>query len=199
MSETELSPSMKLFVDDVRKIVREGGGEETVTARVAERMQPLLREGDALGAQYRVPRPGTYALYPVWVEPGGSFSIAAAVWDVGAGTPVHDHGTWGVIGIVEGVEREARYLPTLVDGTVKFKQVEERDLAERRVIVCCTSDRDIHRVRCGSAVPCVGIHVYGADIGAIERHAYDPDTGDVRTFVSGWTVPQPDVAASRKG
>lgn len=197
MNETALSPSMKRFVDDVRRMVRDGGGEEAVTARVASRLQSLLQERDVLGRQYRLPRPGTYTLYPVWIEPDGGFCIAAAVWDVGAATPVHDHGTWGVIGIVEGVEREARYLPTLVDGRVLFKQVEERDLDERRVIVCCTSDKDIHRVRCGSTVPCVGIHVYGADIGAIERHAYDPDTGDVRTFVSGWTTPQPDAAAAR--
>jgi 3-mercaptopropionate dioxygenase len=197
MTESELTPEMRLFVDDVRTIVREGGGEEAVTARVASRLQPLLQQRDVLGASYKRPRRGTYALYPVWIEPDGSFSIAAAVWDVGAASPVHDHGTWGVIGIVQGVEREARYLPALAErGTATFKQVEERDIGERRVIVCCTSDKDIHRVRCGSDVPCVGIHVYGADIGAIERHVYNPDTGEVRAFVSGWTPLEAGAAAS---
>ena len=194
MTESDVTPSMKRFIDDVREIVRDGGGEEAVTARVASRLRPLLNERDVLGARYTRPHPGTYALYPLWIEPDGSFSIGVAVWDVGAASSVHDHGTWGVIGIVEGVEREVRYLPAVVDGAVKFEQVEERDLGERRVIVCCTSDKDIHRVSCGSAVPCVGIHVYGADIGAIERHVYDPDTGDVRAFVSGWTPLEATIA-----
>jgi 3-mercaptopropionate dioxygenase len=36
----------------------------------------------------------------------------------------------------------------------------------------------------------VCIHVYGGDIGRIERRAYDKETGEVRTFVSGWAAPE---------
>ena len=38
-----------------------------------------------------------------------AFSIASAVWNVGQGTPVHGHETWGVVGIYCGVEVETRY------------------------------------------------------------------------------------------
>ncbi|HYM91440.1 MAG TPA: hypothetical protein VEW91_07400, partial [bacterium] len=170
-----------------RKIVREAGGEQVVTEKVATRLRSLLQEPHVLNPRYTRPKPDNYVLYPVWVEPGGSFSIAAAVWNVGQVTPVHDHGTWGVIGIYQGIEREIRYKPAVVGGERRFKETEERDIGERQVIVCCTSDQDIHRVSCGSNRPCVGIHVYGADIGAIQRHVYEPQTGDVRAFVSGWT------------
>ena len=61
-------------------------------------------------------------------------------------TPVHDHGTWGVIGIYQGVEHEVCFKPAVISGDVRFRQTEERDIAERHVIVCCTSDQDIHRV-----------------------------------------------------
>ena len=33
-----------------------------------------------------------------------------------------------------------------------------------QVTVCCTTDDDVHQVRCGGVSPVVGIHVYGADI-----------------------------------
>jgi 3-mercaptopropionate dioxygenase len=179
---------MKLFVDDIRKIVQEGGGEPVVTARVADRLQSLLLERNVLDPRYTRPKSDTYVLYPVWVESDGSFCIATAVWDVGQVTPVHDHGTWGVIGIYQGVEHEVRFKPEVMSGKVKVRQTEERNIPERQVIVCCTSDQDIHRVGCGSGMPCVGIHIYGADIGTIQRHVYDPETGDVRTFVSPWTA-----------
>jgi predicted metal-dependent enzyme (double-stranded beta helix superfamily) len=33
----------------------------------------------------------------------------------------------------------------------------------------------------------VSIHIYGGNIGAIERHEYDRDTGQRRRFVSGYS------------
>jgi predicted metal-dependent enzyme (double-stranded beta helix superfamily) len=188
MAQATLTVPMQRFVDDVRAVVREGGGEEIVTQKVAALLRSLLNEGDVLDPRYTRPKTGNYVLYPIWVEPGGGFSIAAAVWDVAQVTPVHDHGTWGVIGIYRGVEHEVRFRPAVTGGGARFRQTDERDIETRQVIVCCTSDQDIHRVACGSNVPCVGIHVYGADIGAIRRHVYDVQTGDVRAFVSGWTA-----------
>ena len=188
MAIADLPLPMKRFVDEVRTIVREGGGEHVVTAKVAERLRSLLLEGVALDPRYTRPKSDSYVLYPVWVEPDGSFCVATAVWDVGQVTPIHDHGTWGVIGIYQGVEHEVRFKPEAAQGTVKLRHLETRDIPEQRVIVCCTSDQDIHRVGCGSARPCVGIHVYGADIGTIARHVYNADTGEVRTFVSRWAA-----------
>ena len=42
---------------------------------------------------------------------------------------------------------------------------------------------------CASATATVALHVYGADIGVIERHAFDPETGQATTFVSRWADP----------
>lgn len=188
MADTVLTLPMERFIADVRTIVHDGGSEDVVTEKVAARLRSLLREPDILDPRHTRPKSHNYVMYPVWVEPDGSFCIGAGVWNVGQVTPIHDHGTWGVIGIYRGVEHEARFKPAVINGAVRFRQIEERDIAERQVIVCCTSDDDIHRVSCGSDVPCVGIHVYGADLGAIQRHVYDPQTGDVRTFTSGWTA-----------
>ncbi len=32
----------------------------------------------------------------------------------------------------------------------------------------------------------ISIHIYGANIGALQRHTYDPATGQRRAFVSGY-------------
>jgi predicted metal-dependent enzyme (double-stranded beta helix superfamily) len=42
-------------------------------------------------------------------------------------------------------------------------------------------------VRNGSDGVSISIHVYGGDIGRIERHAYDPVTGAESIFVSGYS------------
>jgi predicted metal-dependent enzyme (double-stranded beta helix superfamily) len=45
---------------------------------------------------------------------------------------------------------------------------------------------DIHQVT--NAVDClsISIHVYGADIGRVHRHAFSPD-GTAKTFISGYS------------
>lgn len=61
-----------------------------------------------------------------------------------------------------------------------------------KVTVCCTTD-DLHQVDLEGDVPCVGLHVYGADIGTLPRRSYDPTTGAVSWFTSTWTTPDPCV------
>ena len=39
-----------------------------------------------------------------------SLSLYAIVWQPGQWTPVHDHGSWGVVGVVEGVLEERSYV-----------------------------------------------------------------------------------------
>jgi predicted metal-dependent enzyme (double-stranded beta helix superfamily) len=46
---------------------------------------------------------------------------------------------------------------------------------------------DIHQVVNGGDEVAVSVHAYGANIGRIERHVYDPVTGAARPFVSGYS------------
>jgi predicted metal-dependent enzyme (double-stranded beta helix superfamily) len=177
------SPSVAALAAQVRHILSEGDDEHRVTAAVAAALDDALAEGLEVPAPLRTPDPSHYVMYPLAVADDDSYSIACAVWDVGQRTPIHDHGTWGVIGILSGTEREIRYqLP----GTGAPVRLEERLLDTGSVAVCCTSDQDVHEVSAASDEPCIGIHVYGADIGRLVRHSYDPVTGQPRDFVSRW-------------
>jgi predicted metal-dependent enzyme (double-stranded beta helix superfamily) len=177
--------ALPAFVDDIDDIVREGGGETVVTERVAVRMRRLLACRDFLSPELVRPHPDRYVLYPLHVDPQGRFPVAAAVWGVGQATPIHDHQTWGVIGIYSGVEGESRFEPAH-DGLAALgsNRFEAGDVS-----ICCTTDRDLHAVGCSSDIACVGIHVYGADIGTITRYAYDSETGERNAFVSTWATP----------
>lgn len=187
MSTATLHPAVETFVHAVEEIVVRGGTEQEITAEVAEHLRPLVAHGvDIVPEAYRQPREDMYAMYPLYVAPDHSFCVAAAVWGIGQVTPIHDHGTWGVIGIVDGVEHEARF--AFPQGGRAPAFLGEHDLVPGDVDVCCTSDQDIHRVSCEGDRPTVALHVYGGDIGTIERRAYDPDTGEVKMFQSRWAA-----------
>jgi predicted metal-dependent enzyme (double-stranded beta helix superfamily) len=105
---------------------------------------------------------------------------------VGQKTPVHSHETWGVVGIYSGIEGESRYVKPLVDGEPLVLAESGLEWGPGQVSVCCVRDDDVHMVACVGDAPCVGIHVYGTDIGTLSRRAYDPATGEVRWFISQW-------------
>jgi predicted metal-dependent enzyme (double-stranded beta helix superfamily) len=51
-----------------------------------------------------------YARNLIYDAPDSSLSLYSIIWLPGQWTPVHDHGSWGVVGIVEGVLEERSYV-----------------------------------------------------------------------------------------
>ena len=57
---------------------------------------------------YRSSRAG-YTRNLIYEAPDKSLSLYSLVWLPGQWTPVHDHGSWGVVGVIEGVLEERSY------------------------------------------------------------------------------------------
>jgi 3-mercaptopropionate dioxygenase len=182
--------TLQAFIDEVRLIAASTDDEYEITERVAKRLSALLASDYQLPPEVTRPSSEHHVNYPLYIAPDDSWSLAAVVWNVGQRTPVHGHETWGVVGIYSGSEREFRYAkPTAAESGKPLTPAGEHVWKPGEVTVCCTTDDDVHAVAAVGDVPTVGIHVYGANIGTIERQLYDPATGAVRMFVSGWDTP----------
>ena len=179
------------FVARVDVLLEHERDEHALAFEVAEYLREMLADGFVMPAEYTQPGEHGYVMHPLHIDAEGRFSVAAAVWDVGQVTPVHSHETWGVVGIYSGTEGETKYVKPTHDGVPL--QVAEDGLrwGPGEVTVCCTTDDDIHRVECVGNEPCIGIHVYGADIGSLRRRSYDPSTGEVTWFTSVWEGTDP--------
>lgn len=195
MTDPEIDPAidtttrqLRPFIDEVDSIVRAGGGERAIVDAVADALRRTLAAGLDVAPAYQEPNTEHYVMYPLYIAPDESFCVACAVWNTGQITPIHDHGVWGVVGIVSGIEREESFRPGgegangLVVGPVE-------DFTPGDVTVCCTTDQDVHRVSSGSGAPCVGIHVYGGNIWKVNRRAYAADTGEISYFTSSMPLP----------
>jgi predicted metal-dependent enzyme (double-stranded beta helix superfamily) len=66
--------------------------------------------GGFLGPQHYRSDPSAYTRNLIYEAPDHSLSLYALVWLPGQWTPVHDHGSWGVVGVVEGVLEERSYV-----------------------------------------------------------------------------------------
>jgi predicted metal-dependent enzyme (double-stranded beta helix superfamily) len=143
----------------------------------------LIAIDDWLPEEFARPDPDRYQQYLLHCDSRERFSVVSFVWGPGQSTPIHDHTVWGLVGVLRGVERveSFRRLPggELVASGEECLNAGEVDAVSPRI-------GDIHRVTNGlSDRPSISIHVYGANIGAVERATYAPD-GTPNPFISGY-------------
>jgi predicted metal-dependent enzyme (double-stranded beta helix superfamily) len=152
--------------------------------RIGAALARLVARDDWLPLAYARPHPDHYQQYLLHADPAGRFSIVSFVWGPGQQTPVHDHGVWGVVGMLRGAEISQAYA---VDGSAPPRPMgQPHQLLPGDIELIGPDVGDIHRVANAllDAVS-VSIHVYGTDIGRHPRHVY-PDAGGVKQFISGY-------------
>jgi len=181
------TPEVRTFVADVRRAIDASSSPEDACERIRPRFAALLADEDWLPAAYQEPVPGSgmgggIGQWLLFRAGDGSLSLFALVVPSGSQTPVHDHLAWGLVGLYRGTQDEEIYAP---EGAA-LRLAETRTLAPGDFYALLPPRDDIHRVRTTSAVDSVSIHLLTNDTGCVRRHAYDPETGSVRDFRSGY-------------
>lgn len=164
---------------------RHGDDEARIFAEGAPLLAELVGHDDWLPDEFARPSAESYRQYLLYCDPQERFSVVSFVWGPGQRTPVHNHTVWGMVGVMRGAETCEEY-------AVPAPGAPMRPTGAHRVDpggVDKVSPRvgDIHVV--ANALPdrpSVSIHVYGANIGAVARHVFDPATGRASPFVSGY-------------
>ena len=105
---TTTRPDIELteLLDGIRSAIAARADWADTARLVADELRRHLPRPDVLSAEQRLGSPGGYLSHTLHVEPDGSFSIVALVWLPGQVTPIHDHLTWCVFGVIQGVEHE---------------------------------------------------------------------------------------------
>jgi 3-mercaptopropionate dioxygenase len=175
------------FSQDVDAVVRKYASESEILLHLKPSLEKLITKQGPLPTEAFAPRKDRFAMNLLHMPPDKTFSVIGGVWHPGQTTPIHDHLTWALIGVYDGEEREVLFRRT-DDGSnprlAKIEQVSER--VNKRGQVTVLGHAGIHRVDNISIKPALSIHVYGRDIGNAERHSYDPITGEISKFVSGY-------------
>jgi len=171
------------FVVGLNALVDGGAQEADILGDGARLLAELVRTRAWLPVEFRAVGSDAYRQYLLYRDPAGRFSVVCFVWAPGQGTPIHDHGVWGLVGVLEGAELSQHYSLGQA-GLFEIGDCERLEAGE--VAMVSPAIGDIHRVT--NALPdmsSISIHVYGADIGRHPRRTYAPD-GTSRSFVSGY-------------
>lgn len=184
MSTNPIAP-LRDFVIAFGRLLERETDEPRMLEQGSALLRTLVAQDSWLPAAYAEPHPTHYRQYLLHADSTERFSVVSFVWGPGQVTPVHDHTVWGLIGMLRGAEysqpwrlqADGRSVPDGAGVRLDPGQVE------------AVSPRigDIHRVHNAyDDRVSISIHVYGANIGAVQRHTY-PAEGGRKTFVSGYS------------
>jgi predicted metal-dependent enzyme (double-stranded beta helix superfamily) len=168
------------FVQDMTRLVERHGADEARMLDEGERLlRGLVGQDDWLPEEYAAPSPESYRQYLLYCDPLERFSVVSFVWMPGHRTPIHDHTVWGLVGVMRGEEMCEEF-------STAVKKINTHPVKAGTVDRVSPRIGDIHVVSNAGAQTAVSIHVYGANIGAVKRHTFDPATGQPKDFISGY-------------
>lgn len=188
MTEAREQPyTIDHFVEDVERIM--GSGEERggVIAKVTPLLKCLMDDDRLLRDEYRVDLEEGRFRYEFFRSEDESLTITAPAFLPGRPTPVHDHLTWGVIGVYSGQQLTTRYRRR-DDGSRPGRadlEVAESGVLTRGATYPLLPPDDIHRIEALGAEPGISIHVLGSDLRRQKRHIFHPESGTVEDWDGG--------------
>jgi 3-mercaptopropionate dioxygenase len=181
------TPTVRAFIADVRAAIAQAASAEAACDAIRPRFAALLDDPDWLASEYRRDAPesgmgGGIGQWLLFRAADRSLTLFSLVVPAGAQTPVHDHLAWGLVGLYRGTQDEEIYAGDPHALTLR----ERRALVPGDFYALLPPRDDIHRVRTTSPEASVSIHLLTNDTGCVWRHAYEPDSGAVRPFRSGY-------------
>jgi predicted metal-dependent enzyme (double-stranded beta helix superfamily) len=174
------------MVKGISQLVKNGDWPEPdVMDRAGRLMGDLIADDDWLPEAMAIPHPEFYRQYLLYGDPLDRFSLVSFVWGPGQQTPIHNHTVWGVIGMLRGAEKDQPYhlTSTGIEPSGPVRLLKPGDVAFVSPTV-----GDIHRVsNAFDDRVSISIHLYGGNIGRIQRSVYHAQTGVRKSFVSGYS------------
>ena len=176
---------LRTFVEDFTRILDSAVSEMDLLREGRDLLHALVSHDDWLPEIFARCVPERYQQNLLYCDALARFSIVSFVWGTNQKTAIHDHTVWGLVGVLRGEETSQRFVRRSGQPPVA---VGKAILRRGDVELLLPSAGDIHQVtNSGALGPAVSIHVYGGNIGAIERHEFDSETGEQRGFVSGYS------------
>jgi hypothetical protein len=188
-----MSEHITSFIDDDTDIRAAAGPSAAGLQRIATRMSAFVREagsGDGeetpSGNIHEGPRAQSGPLY----QDETGLTLVRARFGPEALTPIHNHGSWGVVGVYQGRDRYQLWR-RLDDGhgpgEATVQLVEERVLAPGDVVILPPPPQDIHAQQGMDGAAALEYVLFGrGDIAMTQPRLYfDPTQGTAEQVVPG--------------
>lgn len=170
------------FVNDMKELQAKDLDDAKILDFGSSYLEKLISNPDCIPPEYRVPalRDNTRLHGSYLLHRSDDLLVSAEVWGPGAHVDPHDHHVWGMIGVLDNTLNEIRFQWHEDESRPGFGVLEKsRDAVSKpgEVSLLIPGIDEIHQIDNPDSRPTVEIHVYGLDLGTIQRYKYDAETG----------------------
>jgi len=189
------TPAIRALVAETQRLMREVADDAVRVEQLRPAFATLLAADGWLPDAYAQPdcksgMGGGIGQYALYRARDGSLCLFALVVPPGSRTPVHDHLAWGLVGIYRGRQDETIY-ERLDDGSdpsrAQLAIKQRQAIGEGEFYALLPPRDDIHYVETTSEMPSISIHLLANDTACVWRHRFEPQTGAVTAFRSGYS------------
>ena len=179
--------TIESFIGEVKEILASDGSSEAGLNKIAERMKVLARHPELAGDEPMGNIHTGSQSKPLYVDDSGLILVRAK-FGPEAMTPIHSHGSWGVIGVYQGRDQYQVWRRN-DDGTgagdADVEMVEERILEEGDAVVLPPPPQDIHAQRGYDGEPTYEYVLFGANTMILPRLYFDPEQNSAKEVLPG--------------
>lgn len=186
---TTTLPAVDAFIGDVKAILAGVGATREGLDRIAARMESFVRDPEVLASHEEFTgniHTGRQSS-PLYTDESG-LTLVRARFGPEAMTPIHSHGSWGVIGVYKGRDRYQvwqRNDDGHGDGYAEVEMVDERILGPGDVVILPAPPQDIHAQQGHDGEAAYEFVLFGANTMVLPRLYFDPESHLAREVVPG--------------
>ena len=183
------SPIIHDFVKKCREEVSDCKDPfKCVETLIPDMLALASRSNEWICEDYLTPDANHYARNPVFLDEDNQLGLYVIVWQPQQWSAVHDHGTWGVVGVLEGSLYEHNFIrcdhqPKESDEGIELVRGGTLLLSTGSVTGFVPNPDHIHMTGNPSSERVVSLHLYGHSMAGF--NLYDVDQGSRRWFVAG--------------
>lgn len=174
------------FIKAMTRLVERYPHDEMETLRFGgQLLGELIANDDWLPEAFALPHPLHHQEYLLYCDPLERFAVLSLAFGPGQKTPVHDHLTWCLSGVLRGQENFEEYRH---DGEgLPMRKCESHLSPRGEVDAVSPTLGDIHVIsNARQDETAVSIHVFGGNIGVMKRNKFFLATGERHDYISGY-------------
>ncbi|HVX29850.1 MAG TPA: hypothetical protein VHA53_05175 [Nitrolancea sp.] len=179
--------TIESFIGEVKGILAQDGPTEQGLERIAGAMRELAKHPELAGEEPSGNIHTGSQSKPLYQDESGLI-LVRAMFGPEQMTPIHSHGSWGVIGVYKGRD-QYQVWRRLDDGTgagdAQVELVEERILEPGEAVILPPPPQDIHAQRGHDGQPTYEYVLFGANTMVLPRLYFDPAAESAKEVLPG--------------
>ena len=180
INESENPYRLYRFLTDLEDILTQEDNEATIVKRLIPKVRKLLIESEWIQFAFTHPDPQLgWSVNTLYDEPDYPITVQMVTWLPGQASPIHNHGTWGIVAIISGTEKNTFWQLDPNQGDYAIKPSREQILEAGDIIGF--SSNAIHQIEALEEEAVISFNIYGiADYA--NRFEYDRKAQTATSF-----------------